>query len=56
VVRRIFSDILLVLGLKKVEKHWYKALSSRLLMNNIEKDVKGSFYGQFRDRVPAEEN
>jgi hypothetical protein len=23
VVRRIFSDILLVLGLKKVEKHWY---------------------------------
>jgi hypothetical protein len=23
VVRRIFSDILLVLGLKKVETHWY---------------------------------
>jgi hypothetical protein len=23
VVRRIFSDILLVLGLKKVKKHWY---------------------------------
>jgi hypothetical protein len=22
VVRRIFSDVLLVLGLKKVEKHW----------------------------------
>jgi hypothetical protein len=24
VVRRIFSDILLVLGLKKVEKDWYR--------------------------------
>jgi hypothetical protein len=25
VVRRILSDILLVLGLKKVEKHWHSA-------------------------------
>jgi hypothetical protein len=24
VIRRIFSDILLVLGLKEVEKHWYR--------------------------------
>jgi hypothetical protein len=27
VVRRIFSDILLVLGLKKVEKHWCRGNS-----------------------------
>jgi hypothetical protein len=32
VVRRIFSDILLVLGLKKVEKHWFKGFKRSFIL------------------------
>jgi hypothetical protein len=36
VVRRIFSDILLVLGLKKVEKHCNKCLNKSHILNLID--------------------
>jgi hypothetical protein len=35
VVRRIFSDILLVLGLKKVEKHWSEVYQKYIKKCNL---------------------
>jgi hypothetical protein len=52
VVRRIVSDILLVLGLKKVENHCFKATVNRLIHIAPEAQVSGNG----RDKVYSLEN
>jgi hypothetical protein len=45
VVRRIFSDILLALELKKVEKHWYSSFSTFLVVLRVENVLEASLLG-----------
>jgi hypothetical protein len=45
VVRRIFSDILLVLGFKKVEKHCTSRIRLECSKNIRETSVRGSRFG-----------
>jgi hypothetical protein len=49
VVRRIFSDILLVLGLKKVEKHCSR-IFQRKKYTNIFKEVNTKYMKEFKTK------